>query len=357
MTLALRGERIMSLYVIAEIVRNGSDTYQTERVGYRIFDNRTMRYIDASKESIIEKLNSGVVVNGMTLSDSRKNIELTYGQMHMNKYTLDLIAHEGETPSWFKKNLWTVIFKSNEGVMAVSSGGTTKLISYDSIRYSTVNIRLTNLFMDVLNYTGFEIEELGHIDSRQLNFKRSERVRNVVDRLEMLENNVYTVDYDGTFLLLNKDAKHISIPSVCKRVPERTFECSQIESIKFGSGVVSLGSRAFTDCRKLTSLVIPGNVKRIGTSCFTGCSSLSSVVLHDGVERIHRAAFGYCSNLKYIKLPRTLKGKINLPNILQGIYGVICVDIPTELKGSIVPFVRNSAKGIPQLTDIRVRFY
>jgi hypothetical protein len=46
----------MSLYVIAEILKEGTEQGYYDSLGYRIFDNRTMKYIDVSKESIARQL-------------------------------------------------------------------------------------------------------------------------------------------------------------------------------------------------------------------------------------------------------------------------------------------------------------
>ena len=60
----------MSLYVIAELLKEGTEQGYYDSLGYRIFDNRTMKYIDVSKESIARQLKKGTRVQGLFIGIS-----------------------------------------------------------------------------------------------------------------------------------------------------------------------------------------------------------------------------------------------------------------------------------------------
>jgi hypothetical protein len=73
-----------------------------------------------------------------------------------------------------------------------------------------------------------------------------------------------------------------------------------IKTIEISSGVMSIGSRAFSDCSSLTSITISDSVTSIGDWAFSGCSSLTSVTIPDSVTAISNFAFSDCSSLNNI---------------------------------------------------------
>lgn len=55
------------------------------------------------------------------------------------------------------------------------------------------------------------------------------------------------------------------------------YECGQLASVTFGSGLVSIGEGAFRGCYSLASVTIPANVTYIGADAFWYCNALSSM--------------------------------------------------------------------------------
>ena len=82
---------------------------------------------------------------------------------------------------------------------------------------------------------------------------------------------------------------------------------SSVKRVILGSGVVSIGLKAFLSCTSLTSVYIPNSVTSIGESAFEGCYSLTSIHIPNSVTSIGTSdgggAFGSCTSLKSIIIP------------------------------------------------------
>lgn len=69
-----------------------------------------------------------------------------------------------------------------------------------------------------------------------------------------------------------------SLPDSVRYIGNYAFyECGQLASVTFGSGLVSIGEGAFRECYSLTSVAIPANVTYIGADAFWNCNALSSM--------------------------------------------------------------------------------
>ena len=79
-----------------------------------------------------------------------------------------------------------------------------------------------------------------------------------------------------------------------------------VKSVTIGSGLTSIGNRAFFGCRFLTSLSIPDSVTRIGEYAFEKCSNLTSISMPKELRSIGDCAFRYCSNLTNIVIPNSV---------------------------------------------------
>ena len=84
---------------------------------------------------------------------------------------------------------------------------------------------------------------------------------------------------------------------------------SSVKRVILGSGVVSIGLKAFLGCTSLTSIHIPNSVTSIGTSdgggAFGGCSSLTSITIPEGVTYIGHNTFEY-TELDSISIPESV---------------------------------------------------
>ena len=346
----------MSLYVIAELLKDdGNKVYKRhveDIIGYRIYDNKTRKYIDASSESIITQIRRGTVVNGLKIN-KRQRLE------SICSLGLDGIRYGSDKKEVIKYKVWVVVYKCEEGVIAVSYAGTTRQISFDTIKYGRVKIFFANVRFDINSDGELVMTEMYPIEYLDIQLKRSKEIKSLAGKLELLECSDFTVHCNGEFLLLNRRAKRIRIPTMCKKVPKWAFKHSKVESVSIGCGVREIGRSAFEGCQGLEEIEIPSSVKRIGIGCFKQCSCLHTVKLNEGLERIGSAAFQECNDLNYIRLPRTLKGSIGINGIFSKLEGDITIDVPSELVKNIAEMVyEGDVMSIERINpNITIKFY
>ena len=74
-------------------------------------------------------------------------------------------------------------------------------------------------------------------------------------------------------------------------------------SVEFtGSDITSIGSSAFYNCTGLTELSLTGNNATIGNNAFQSCTSLKDVTIGTGIKTIGNGAFGDCTKLETVNL-------------------------------------------------------
>ncbi|MCQ2477153.1 MAG: leucine-rich repeat domain-containing protein, partial [Clostridia bacterium] len=96
----------------------------------------------------------------------------------------------------------------------------------------------------------------------------------------------------------------INIPDSVTSIGENAFsDCIGLTSINIPDGVTSIGKYAFYGCISLTSINIPDSVTSIGDNAFLGCTGLKSVTIGSGVTSIGEKAFYDCANLTNIYIP------------------------------------------------------
>lgn len=104
-----------------------------------------------------------------------------------------------------------------------------------------------------------------------------------------------------------KNLCSINIPESVTSIQERTFRtCTSLKSITFPKGMKTIGESAFNSCSSLTEFVFPDLIKVISTSVLADCSSLEKVYIPDGATTISHYAFYECSALKEIRIPETV---------------------------------------------------
>ena len=90
------------------------------------------------------------------------------------------------------------------------------------------------------------------------------------------------------------------------RIGNYSFMNRYLSSVEIGSGVTSIGNRAFSYARTLSSLTIPGNVKSIETYALSYISSLQEFSLEEGVETLGTNVFTG-SSMRALHLPASLR--------------------------------------------------
>ena len=89
------------------------------------------------------------------------------------------------------------------------------------------------------------------------------------------------------------------------RLPNTPWADKEIIYAKFGSGVTSIGERAFENNTELLSVSGLDNIKTVGYAAFFGAKSLKSIDLPN-VEKIGGVAFCEAINLEYAGIPNNV---------------------------------------------------
>ena len=84
---------------------------------------------------------------------------------------------------------------------------------------------------------------------------------------------------------------------------EAFFDCCSLAAVTIPDSVTSIGDYAFRSCENLAGVNIPDSVTLIGVYAFYDCTSLTSVTIPDGVTSIGNDAFAYCENLASVTIP------------------------------------------------------
>ena len=82
-----------------------------------------------------------------------------------------------------------------------------------------------------------------------------------------------------------------------------TYVESNLESVKFGTGLKTIGNYAFYNCSKLKTLNLKSGIKSIGSYAFRDCTVLDDIKLCSELETIGAYAFYNCGNLQSIEIP------------------------------------------------------
>lgn len=115
-----------------------------------------------------------------------------------------------------------------------------------------------------------------------------------------------------------KNLREIVIPdSVTELICTGTWgvfsDCTNLESITFGSNITKIGNYTFYGCTSLTHIKIPSSITSFGTNTFRGCTKLTKagvgltegIELEAGITKIPKNLF-YGSNIVEITIPNTV---------------------------------------------------
>ena len=140
----------------------------------------------------------------------------------------------------------------------------------------------------------------------------------------------YTVSAIGTQAFYWSKATSLELPNTVTEIKRQgVYSCSNLVSVKLGTGLKvigdygfgsatsltaiefpegleSIGGNAFFGCKSLSDVTFPSTLKSIGSSCFYKCA-MTKAILPDALEDLGEKAFLYCANLKEVKLPSGLK--------------------------------------------------
>ena len=118
-------------------------------------------------------------------------------------------------------------------------------------------------------------------------------------RLYCSHNQLVSLDISQNTALQSLACSNNQLASLdlSKNIALTELSCgnNQLTSVTLGSGMTSIGSRAFEYCPNLTSVIIPDKVTSIGERAFYGCSGLTSTTIPHSVTDIGSDAFFNCT--------------------------------------------------------------
>ena len=107
---------------------------------------------------------------------------------------------------------------------------------------------------------------------------------------------------------------------------------TKIKTVTFGSGVTSIGDRAFAYCTALLSVTIPDGITSIGRSAFTFCTGLESAEIGIGVTSIGVYAFSGCPALAGIEVAEGNTAYKGIDGVLFNKAGTTLIQYPAGCK-------------------------
>ena len=99
----------------------------------------------------------------------------------------------------------------------------------------------------------------------------------------------------------------------------------QIETIRIGEGVTTIGCMAFYRFSALTCVELPESLTEIEGSAFSGCVKLPELLLPSNLQQVATGAFDHCESLKTLTLPAALTAFS--PLSVSGCIGLSAFDV------------------------------
>lgn len=118
---------------------------------------------------------------------------------------------------------------------------------------------------------------------------------------------VYSSANGAMEMKLNETVKKVVLPSGLIEIGSCAFsKYSVLESVQIPNTVTTIGYSAFSNCMSLQNIILPDSVTSIEQEAFRECTQLKSITIPDSVQVIRFMAFNGCSELTSIVLPKEL---------------------------------------------------
>lgn len=129
------------------------------------------------------------------------------------------------------------------------------------------------------------------------------------------------------------------------------YNCKELESLAFGSGVTEIANSAFSNCTKLKSITFSEGLQTIGISVFADCPEVQELILPSTLTSIGNYAFGKMP-VKELTLPAGLTtiGSAAFTNLSNLVRIESKIEVPTSSTGFNWDAYNNAVLIVPQGT-------
>lgn len=230
-------------------------------------------------------------------------------------------------------------FHSSQGLTALDTGNTTKVIStfgfHSCKNLKEVTLRESMVTLDRMSF--YNCASLNKVDIKEgllsighTAFEYCPSLTEIIipasvisisdyafyicnnlENIYVTKNNENYIDVDGVLYSIDK-TEIVCYPAGKKdlafEVPDTVLQINNgafahndyIQEVKLPQKLNYLGEHSFNDCTALESINIPQNIKSINRYTFYACMSLESVSLGSNITNIDYCAFAMCKNLEKI---------------------------------------------------------
>lgn len=130
-------------------------------------------------------------------------------------------------------------------------------------------------------------------------------------------------------------------------ISPEAFSSTELQSVKFGKNIRTIGDYAFYNCKALIETEFPDTLENIGNCAFKSCRGLKKISFENKLVSIGRKAFQECKVLEALEFPDSLK-KIS-DNAFEG-----CMELKEVKFGKSLEYIGdyafNSCGGIKEVS-------
>ena len=100
----------------------------------------------------------------------------------------------------------------------------------------------------------------------------------------------------------------VTIPESVTSIGEYAFfQCHRLPEIDIPNSVTTIGKAAFYECKTAKSITLPYGLTTISPSAFTSCNRLEKITIPDSVKSIGDNAFEKCIHLTKVTIPESVE--------------------------------------------------
>ncbi len=118
---------------------------------------------------------------------------------------------------------------------------------------------------------------------------------------EVKKSSEISYSIDGKILKISGEGELNKTPWISNEV-----SASDIEIVKIGEGIISIGEGIFSGYSNLSSVELPDSLETIGKRAFYNCSHLTDMQMKNKIKEIGEEAFYKCNALESINIPESV---------------------------------------------------